>query len=374
MQSSKKKFFFVTGARSEFGQFSFFLKQLSKIKKIDLSILVTGEHLSKSYGYTYKDIIKSNLKIKTRINLNINNDNFFSVPNAISVGIKKFNDFFLKNRPDYLILPCDRFEMLCPAIAGFFLKIPIIHFYGGETSEGSFDNIIRDQISLMSEYHFVSSDLHKKKLKKLGIKKNIFNIGVLAFDKIKSYKLFNKKYLKKKLKINFENKTALVTFHPITTNQKTGQIELVNLLKALKKIPNLEVIFTGPNNDPGSQFIISKIKKLCFENPKKFKFYSHLGPRLYHSLVSNVDFNIGNSSSLLYEVPFFGKYSFNIGLRQQGRLAGKSVINIRGDYKQIYKVIEKYYNKKIRKKIKNPFFKKNSTRRTLNYFSKFFLM
>ena len=94
---------------------------------------------------------------------------------------------------------------------------------------------------------------------------------------------------------------------------------------------------------------------------------------LYHSLVSNVDFNIGNSSSLLYEVPFFKKYSFNIGLRQKGRLAGKSVINIKGDCNEIYNMIKKYNKKKLRKKIKNPYFKKNSTNRTINYFSRFFL-
>ena len=360
----------VTGARSEYGIFKPILRGLCD-EYFDLNIVAHGTHFLKSYGNTI-DEIKSDsfgevIEIET-----FSEDSSKSY--ELTSTIDKLHDHFKSNYYDVVFIIGDRLESYGAALAAHFLKIPIIHFYGGETSEGSFDNIIRDQISLMSEYHFVSSDLHKKKLKKLGIKKNIFNIGVLAFDKIKSYKLFNKKYLKKKLKINFENKTALVTFHPITTNQKTGQRELVNLLKALKKIPNLEVIFTGPNNDPGSQFIISKIKKLCFENPKKFKFYSHLGPRLYHSLVSNVDFNIGNSSSLLYEVPFFGKYSFNIGLRQQGRLAGKSVINIRGDYKQIYKVIKKYYNKKIRKKIKNPFFKKNSTRRTLNYFSKFFFM
>ncbi len=373
MPLNKQKIFFVTGSRSEFGQFSYFLKRLSKEKKVDLSILVTGMHLSKKYGYTYKDIIKTNLKIKKKINLDINNDKSFTVPNAISKGIKKFNNFFLKNRPDYLILPCDRFEILCPAIAAFFLKIPIIHFYGGETSEGSFDNIIRDQLSLMSTYHFVSHELHKKKLNNIGIQKNIFNIGVLAYDKIKSNKLYDKKYLEKKFNINFNFKTAIVTFHPTTKDQKIGEKEFTELLKALKKINELQIIFTGPNNDPGNEFIISKIKKFCYQNPVKFKFYSHLGSKLYHSLVANVDFNVGNSSSLLYEVPFFGKYSFNIGSRQEGRLSGESVVNIKGDFNKIYRIINKYSNKKKSIKIKNPYYKKNSTNKTINYFHRYLL-
>ena len=38
MPLNKQKIFFVTGSRSEFGQFSYFLKRLSKEKKVDLYV------------------------------------------------------------------------------------------------------------------------------------------------------------------------------------------------------------------------------------------------------------------------------------------------------------------------------------------------
>lgn len=345
IQSNKKKFIFITGSRSEFGQFSYFLKRLSKVSKVDLLIAITGMHLSKKYGNTYKDIIKTNLNIKTKIDLKIKDDKFDFISDSISLGIKKFNQFFKKTKPDYLIIPCDRYEMLCPAVAGFYAKIPIIHFYGGEVSEGSFDNVVRNQISLMADYHFVSNHLHKKNLKKMGIYKNIFNVGALAHDEIKNNELYDKEYIEKKIKINLKNENALVTFHPITNNKRNTKLEFDSLIKALEKIDKLHVIFTGPNIDPGNEYIISKIKDLTNKNSNKYKFFSHLGSKLYHSLIPHMDYNIGNSSSLLYEVPSFGKYSFNIGSRQKGRLRGKTVINIPADGDKIYKILKKFKKK-----------------------------
>ena len=52
--------------------------------------------------------------------------------------------------------------MLIFTLTAFIMKIPVIHFYGGEISKGAIDNVIRNQISLMSKYHFVSNLDHKK--------------------------------------------------------------------------------------------------------------------------------------------------------------------------------------------------------------------
>ena len=171
-QLNKKKIFFVTGSRAEFGQFEKFLKKLSNQKKWDLSLIVTGSLLEKGFENELNDIIKSKIKIIKKIKLDIKKNNILeNIPSTVSLGIKKFSNFFNDAKPEYIILPCDRYELLCPAFAAFFLKIPIIHFYGGETSTGSFDNTIRDQVSILSKYHFVSNKKHKSKLINFGIKK-----------------------------------------------------------------------------------------------------------------------------------------------------------------------------------------------------------
>src|SRR5690349_22935217 len=43
-------------------------------------------------------------------------------------------------RPDLLLVVGDRFEQLAAAQAGLFLGIPIAHLYGGDVTEGAFDD------------------------------------------------------------------------------------------------------------------------------------------------------------------------------------------------------------------------------------------
>jgi UDP-N-acetylglucosamine 2-epimerase (non-hydrolysing) len=52
-----------------------------------------------------------------------------------------------------------------------------------------------------------------------------------------------------------------------------------------------------------------------------------LGQKRYLSTVKNAAVVIGNSSSGIIEVPSFNVPTVNIGVRQKGRLAAKSVIN-----------------------------------------------
>jgi UDP-hydrolysing UDP-N-acetyl-D-glucosamine 2-epimerase len=369
IQSNNKKFFFITGSRAEFGIFENFLKKLSTEKKINISLVVTGSFLEKGFETDFQDIIKSKLTITKKIKLGFKSRNILEkTPQDISLGIKKFTLFFKKKRPDYVMIPCDRYEMLCPAFAAFFLKIPIVHFYGGDTSIGSFDNTIRDQISLMSQYHFVSNKSHAKKIANLGIDKSkIFNVGALGLDRLNKIKLFPKKKIKLIFKDFFANETALMTFHPVTNGDT--KLELINIIKALHKSKNLKVLFTGPNNDPNHQIILTEIKSLVKENPEKYFFQRHLGRDLYFSFVKNVDFNLGNSSSLLHEVPMFKKLSINIGDRQKNRTVGPSVINIKAKEKLISKMLKIKKNKNI--SFFNPYYKKNSIQQTIKILKKF---
>ena len=367
-QLNKKKIFFVTGSRAEFGQFEEFLKKLSHQKKWDLSLIITGSFLENGFEDDLNDIVKSKIKIVKKIKLNIKKNKSKNILDEVSFGIKKFSEFLSDAKPDYIILPCDRYEILCPAFAAFFLKIPIIHFYGGETSEGSFDDTIRNQVSLLSKYHFVSHKNHANKLINFGIeKKYIFNVGSLALDGINGSKFFTKKKLINLFKNFFDSKTALVTFHPVT-NGNTKK-EFSNVINALEKTKNLNVLFTGPNNDPDNQTILSKINLLIIKNPKKYFFQRHLGRKLYFSFVKNVDFNLGNSSSLFYEVPLFKKFSINIGSRQKNRTAGMSVFNIEAKSKDILKMLQKKKYKKIN--FQNPYYQKNSIKKILEILNKF---
>ena len=98
--------------------------------------------------------------------------------------------FLKKKKYKYGIVIGDRIETFSFALACFFNGIKIIHFHGGELTQGSLDNYFRNMISIISHYHFVCNNVYKKRLINLGQEpRKIFNIGSLSIDKILNYKL-----------------------------------------------------------------------------------------------------------------------------------------------------------------------------------------
>ena len=324
-------------------------------------------HLYEKFGSTYREILDDKLKIYKKINIQSSQDKAQTIPSSFSLAVKKFSIYFKKEKPDIVILPCDRLEIFAVALACFFNDIPVIHFYGGDTSLGSKDEFFRNFISNIAKFHFVSHAKHKEKIiKKFNIeKKSIFHVGAISIDKIPLIKLFTKFEIENKLKIDLKLKTILFTYHPVTINSKTTVSEINNCLKVLKDFEKINIIFTKTNNDRGHDHIIKKINKFCKKDPSRYKHYNSLGNQMYFSIIKYSTFVAGNSSSLFYEVPYFNKYSLNIGLRQKGRLGGNSVINCKSDYKNLKKIFSKYLrNSKINKAI-NPYRIKNSTKRTI---------
>ena len=82
--------------------------------------------------------------------------------------------------------------------------------------------------------------------------------------------------------------------------------------------------------------------------------FDALGQFLYYNLMNNVDCMVGNSSSGLYEMPYFNKPTLNIGERQNGRDKAISVIDCSVNTSQIIKNIEKCLTLKL-SKVVNPY-------------------
>ena len=71
-------------------------------------------------------------------------------------------------QPEYIILAGDRYEILAAAFSSSLLGISIVHLHGGEVTIGSQDDDFRHAISKLADYHFVSADIHKKRLVNMG--------------------------------------------------------------------------------------------------------------------------------------------------------------------------------------------------------------
>ena len=191
----------------------------NKNKKIHLSLIVTGSHLSKKFGNTIEEIKKDKIKNIYKINLSYDTKNIDKTNNYISTLVNKSDQILKKIRPDFLVTLGDRYEMLAMSLAAFNNNIKIIHFCGGSKTLGAKDDEYRKCISNLSSYHFVETNLHKKQLLNYGIDKNtIFVVGAPALENLNKIKFLKKEKLLKNMKIkNYENnKIIIVTYHSET--------------------------------------------------------------------------------------------------------------------------------------------------------------
>ena len=340
------------------------ISNLNKSKKYELSVIVTGQHLSRNYGSTFKEVYSDFGKICHSIQINITKTNSSSVINSIGLGISKIGKYFELNRPNLVILLGDRYEMLSAGVAALFNNLKIVHIYGGEVTIGSIDDTIRHTLTKFSHYHFVSIATYKKRVVQMGENpKNVFIVGSLGAENIKKIKLISKKELERKLSIKFNKYNFLITINSFIEEKISINSFLNNFFLTLKKFKHTSFIFTLPNSDLKSDLIRNKIIEFCKKNKNSYIFKS-LGLKNYLSCMKVCNLVLGNSSSGILEAPTLKKPTVNIGDRQKGRIQSISIINSGYSAKEIYDCIKKSlspnFNMKIKKTV-NPYYKKNTS-------------
>ena len=365
----KKTIYIVTGSRADYGLLKNLITEINKSNKFELTLIVTGQHLSKKYGNTYKEIKNDFGKSIKFIDIKVNNSEVNSILKSISIGITKVGKYFVSKKPDLLIILGDRYEMLSFAVAALFNKVIIAHIHGGELTQGSIDDTIRHTISKFSNYHFVATKPYKKRVVQLGENpKKVFLVGGLGSENVKNISYLDKKGLEKNLNIKFKKNNFLITFNSFLDDKISVKVAIRNMFKALNKFKNTNYIFTFPNSDLESNNIIKMIINFSKKNKNAYCFKS-LGVQRYLSCMKICNVVVGNSSSGILEAPSLKTPTINIGNRQNGRIKAKSVIDCNYSSLGIQKAIKKALSKKFQKKIKNiknPYYKKNTSIKIMN--------
>ncbi len=360
----KKKLCILTGCRADYDLLKNLIRIFLKSKKIKLSLVITGQHLSKDYGNTSNVILKDFKKISKTIDINIGKSDQKNIANSVSIGVRKISRYFRVNKPSLLIILGDRYEILSAGISAFLNQIPIAHVHGGEITKGSYDDTVRHSITKLSHYHFVSHKKYKKRVIQLGENPNtVFNVGSLGAENVSNIIFLSKKILEKKLKVKFERKIFLITINSFIEDKISIKELLINLFRVLNKFKKVSFVFTMSNSDLKSDLINKNIKYFCKTN-RNSHYFKYLGANNYLSLMKISNLVIGNSSSGILETPSLGIPTINIGTRQEGRIFSKNIINCSGSYQSIYKSIKKTLSKNFAKKIKNvknPLFKRNTS-------------
>ncbi len=342
----KRKISIVTGTRAEYGLLYWLMKEIEADPDLQLQIIVTGMHLAPEFGLTYKVIEADGFVIDSKVEMLLASDTAVGITKSIGLGVIGFAEALDNLKPDLLVLLGDRFEILAAAQAALVARIPIAHLFGGDTTEGAFDEAIRHSITKMAHLHFVSNEQSAARVRQLGENpEHVYNFGSTGIDQIKRVKRLSREEIQKQIGYTFQEKNLLVTFHPATLELISPEQQFQELLTALDRLgPDVGVIFTYPNADPAGRALIPMIDSFVAEHPQA-KAYDSLGQLRYLSVMARVDAVVGNSSSGLYEAPSFKIPTVNIGDRQRGRLQAASIINCEANADEISSAIQEAFSK-----------------------------
>lgn len=359
----KKQITVLTATRAEYGLLSSVIKKLLKEPGIRVRVAVTGMHLSPEFGLTYREIEMDGVPIDKKIEILMGADTAVSVSKSMGLAMIGFAEYFDETRPDALLVLGDRYETLAVCCAAMNARIPVIHLYGGETTEGAVDEAIRHSITKMSYLHLTSTELYRKRVIQLGEQPDrVFCVGSLGVENVLSNILMSKDELADSLQLSLDGRYAVVTYHPVTLEDQEIENEMRNLFAALEEFADLSYIVTKANADVGGRIV----NQMWDEYAKKHQnvvVFESLGMKRYLTAVKYSRMVIGNSSSGLLEVPSFGIPTINVGDRQKGRLRAESVIDCDTDTESIVTAITQAETEEFRKfceTVKNPYEKENT--------------
>ena len=362
----KRKIAFFTGSRADYGLMKPLMERVIGDKNIIFSLIVTGSHLEKRFGNTWKQIQKDGFKISSKFKILSDDDSPTGISQSLSRAVRKTSEVLHSLNPDLLVILGDRYEALAAAQAAMIHKIPIAHIHGGESTFGLIDEAIRHSISKMSHLHFVSCQRYKKRLIQLGEKPNsVWNVGAIGYDNLITTNFLKTNELEKTLKISLKPPIFLFTFHPVTLENIDEEIIFKKIIKNHLKF-NGSIIITGANADTWGRKIRQGTESLKLKKTTNIFYFESLGSNIYSSLMNVSDLVIGNSSSGIIEAPYIGTPSLDIGERQQGRIKAPSVLHTNYNSKQIFFSIKKGLSKdfkNIAKRKKTPYGKKGASKK-----------
>jgi GDP/UDP-N,N'-diacetylbacillosamine 2-epimerase (hydrolysing) len=324
----KRKIVALTGARSEYDLLYSVYQRLQADERFDFGLIVSGSHLSESFGYTARLIEQDGFAVHDKIyNLIDSNQR---LGRAISLGhqIPALAQSFDRLQPDLVLVAGDREEALSATLTAAFMNLPVAHFFGGDIAkDGNIDNAVRYAASKFAHLHFTTLEAHRQNLLKLGEDDwRIHVVGNPALDRFLEAPLLPRAEVMHRLGVaDTAQPYGVLIYHPIITQLEAQEQHVATVLEALQQT-GLRFFVNYPNSDPGNYAIRQAYDALAAQYPGQFTVFQNLDRLLYINLLRHAACLFGNSSSGLLEAPSLGLPAINIGPRQRGRVHGANVL------------------------------------------------
>jgi len=303
-------------------------RKLAKENFGEFGIVVAGTHHSVFHGQTSKIIYADGLNVVADIFNFTEQDEYIDQVFSSAKVLESLGQIMKDFVPSLAFTVGDREDALMMAVAATYMRVPLIHFYGGDhASDGHVDNQVRHAISKLASFHFVSTELHRDRLLSVGEESNrIRVVGSMAIDNFVNEEIIDRGILFRKLfgdSLHETDSIGFFLYHPIV--QEIDDFEMVfdSIVKTFE-VRRMHLVVGKSNNDP--KFLYLQRVLMKYQAHPNIHFIESLERNDYINLVRNIEIMIGNSSSGILEMSALKIPVVNIGIRQQGRYADKNVI------------------------------------------------
>ena len=317
----------LTTGRADYGHLVWIARAVQDDPDLELLLYATGSHLATSFGDTVREIEDDGLPVHRRIEILLAADTASAAAKAAALALSGFGDAIADDRPDVLVLLGDRFEIVPVALACVLHSVPVAHVHGGETTEGAQDEYFRHAVTKLATLHFPATEAYRRRILQMGERPDRTHaFGAPGLDHLHRTPLLGREEVQQVLGLALDRPTALVTYHPVTTEPGEAGSQIDGLLAALLAEAPRQAVFTAPNADPEGRIVHERIRRFCRSHPERFRLVENLGTERYLSSLRHLDLLIGNSSSGLVEAPSFAIPVVNVGTRQRGRVTAPNVL------------------------------------------------
>lgn len=316
----------VTVARSDFGIYRPLLRALQAEPTLKLRLLVSGGHLRRDQGLTVREVA-AEFPVAAKIPVSLPSDDPEGIALATGSAVSGFARALAARRPDLLVVLGDRYEMFAAAVAALPLRIPVAHLHGGELTRGAIDDALRHSLTKLSHLHFVAAPEYGHRVRQLGEEPwRVVVSGAPGLDNLREERSVPPEEFRARWGIDVRRPFLLATFHPVTLQYGEAEAQAGEFVEGLRA-SGLPAVFTLPNADTRGRRVARVLREFARSRPDD-RFVESLGTRGYFGLMRHAAAMVGNSSSGLVEAPSFRLPVVNVGIRQEGRLRARNVIDV----------------------------------------------
>ena len=343
----------ITAIRSEYYFQRSIFHAIMAHADLELTLIVTGAHLSPLHDYTVKEIEADGFPIAERIESLIYSDHDAARLKGAASQLQVLAHIVDARRPDWLLVPADREESMTLALCGAYMGMPIAHYGAGDRVVGNVDDMIRHAVSRLAHLLLTTHEDARQRLIRAGEEEwRVHNVGHSGLDRIRTVPQLSDDQLARQLGLPAIQKPYLVVIqHPLSSEMSQAGAQMRETLSAAAEL-GLQTFISYPNSDPGANQIIDAIEE--FRPNPRFQTFKNIPDVPFINLLRGAAVLLGNSSLGLLEAPFLRLPVVNVGARQKMRHHVENVFFVACNKEQIVdKVRSILGSEELRKRIAN---------------------